>query len=156
MLLDVCNSGSILNMLSEFKPRTGTGMPHQIVEYSANLESRMDIQDLVDGLHETAMGIDGLPVGGLRTRAARRAHYQVADRHPDNMFVHVVLRLGHGRSQEVQNGFGEQLFAALCELLEPVSSTAPIAISLEITEIHPELTWKKNNLREYVARRQSV
>ena len=70
-------------------------MPHQIIEYSANLESRMDIQGLVDGLHDNAMGIEGLPLGGLRTRAARRENYQVADQHPDNAFVHMILKLGH-------------------------------------------------------------
>ena len=47
------------------------------------------------------------------------------------------------------------MFEALCQLLEPVSSAAPIAISLEITEIHPEWTWKKNNLRDYMARREA-
>ena len=128
-------------------------MPHQIIEYSANLESRLDIQSLVDGLHEAAMGIDGLPVGGLRTRAARRDRYQVADRHPDNAFVHLVLKLGHGRSEEKRREFGEALFAVLCKLLEPFQSTSPLAISFEIQEIHPTLNWKKNNLSEYMASR---
>jgi 5-carboxymethyl-2-hydroxymuconate isomerase len=130
-------------------------MPHQIIEYSANLESRIDMEFVVDALHETAMAIEGLPVGGLRTRAAKRETYQVADRHPDNAFVHLVLKLGHGRSAEKRREFGEALFASLCELLEPVSSTSPLAISFEIQEIHPELTWKKNNLRDYIARRES-
>jgi 5-carboxymethyl-2-hydroxymuconate isomerase len=130
-------------------------MPHQIIEYSANIESRTSIRDLVDRLHETAMGIDGLPVGGLRTRAERREIYQVADRHPDNAFVHLTLRLGHGRPLEKRREFGEAIFKALCDLLEPVSSTSPLAISFEIQEIHPELTWKKNNLRDYIARRES-
>ena len=129
-------------------------MPHQIIEYSANLESRIEIQTLVDELHENAIGIDGLPIGGLRTRAERRDSYQVADRHPDNAFVHLILRLGHGRSLEKRREFGEAIFSALCELLEPVSSTSPLAISFEIQEIHPELTWKKNNLREYMASRE--
>jgi 5-carboxymethyl-2-hydroxymuconate isomerase len=130
-------------------------MPHQIIEYSANLESRIDIESVVDGLHEAAMGIDGLPLGGLRTRAAKREAYQVADRHPDNAFVHVILKLGHGRPLEKRREFGEALFAALCDLLEPVSSSSPLAISFEIQEIHPDLTWKKNNLRDYMASRQS-
>ena len=129
-------------------------MPHQIIEYSANLESRLDIQSLIDGMHEAAMGIDGLPVGGLRTRAARRESYQVADRHPDNAFVHLVLKLGHGRPEETRREFGEALFAVLCDLLEPVQSTSPLAISFEIQEIHPTLTWKKNNLRDYMASRE--
>mgnify|MGYP001547975012 CR=1 FL=1 len=130
-------------------------MPHQIIEYSANLESRIDIESIVDGLHEAAMGIDGLPLGGLRTRAAKREAYQVADRHPDNAFVHVIHKLGHGRPHEKRREFGEALFAALCDLLEPVSSSSPLAISFEIQEIHPDLTWKKNNLRDYIASRLS-
>jgi len=125
-------------------------MPHQIIEYSANLDSRMDVEALVDGLHQVAMDTDGLPVGGLRTRAARREHYQVADRHPDNAFVHLILKLGHGRPMEVKKAFGETIFAALCELLGPVSKSSPLAISFEIQQIDPELTWKKNNLREYM------
>ncbi len=128
-------------------------MPHQIIEYSANLDTRIDIQSLVDGLHKVATETDGLPVGGLRTRAARRDNYQVADRHPDNAFVHLILKLGHGRTLDIRRAFGEKIFAALCELLEPVSSTSPIAISFEIQEIDPELTWKKNNLREYMKNR---
>ena len=130
-------------------------MPHQIIEYSANLDSRMDVQSLVDGLHQVAMDTDGLPIGGLRTRAARREQYQVADRHPDNAFVHVILKLGYGRTVEVRREFGEKLFTALCELLEPVSSMSPVAISFEIQQIDAELTWKKNNLREYMTKRET-
>lgn len=128
-------------------------MPHQILEYSANLEQHIDIDRLVDGLHEKAMSIDGLPLGGLRTRAARREHFRIADRHTDNLFVHLILKLGHGRSEEKRRDFGEAIFATLCELLEPVSETSPLAISFEIQEVHPTLTWKKNNLRDYLASR---
>jgi len=130
-------------------------MPHQIIEYSANLESVVDIQALVDGLHENAMGIDGLPLGGLRTRAARRENFQVADEHPDNAFVHMILKLGHGRDEKTKKRFGEAIFGALCALLEEVSSTSPLAISFEIQEIDAVLTWKKNNLRDYMAKRSN-
>lgn len=116
----------------------------------------MDVQTLIDGLHQVAMDLDGLPVGGLRTRAARRDQYQVADRHPDNAFVHLILKLGHGRPMEVKEAFGEAIFSALCELLEPVSSTSPLAISFEIQEIDSKLTWKKNNLREHMTARADL
>jgi 5-carboxymethyl-2-hydroxymuconate isomerase len=128
-------------------------MPHQIIEYSANLESRFDVQTLVDGLHKVAMETDGLPTGGLRTRAARREKYQVADCHPDNAFVHVILKLAHGRPMERKKEFGEKLFAAACEILAPVKESSPLAISFEIQEIDPVLTWKTSNLREYMAAR---
>ncbi len=129
-------------------------MPHLIIEYSANVSTRIDIQQLVDGMHDAALGIDGLPMGGLRTRAQARSSYRIADGHPDNAFVHVILKLGHGRPLDKRRSFGETLFAALTELLEPVQSNSPLAISFEIQEIHPELTWKKNNLRDYIAERQ--
>lgn len=129
-------------------------MPHQIIEYSANLDERIDIDELVVRMHDAAAAIDGLPLGGLRTRVARRKHYRIADGHPDNAFVHLVLKLGHGRSVEKRQEFGDVLYAALCEFLEPVSSGSPIAISFEIQEIHPTLTWKKGNLREFMQQRE--
>jgi 5-carboxymethyl-2-hydroxymuconate isomerase len=128
-------------------------MPHQIIEYSANLESRLSISDLIDTLHETAAKIDAFPLGGLRTRAARREHYKIADGHPDNAFVHLTWKLGHGRSEALRHEFGEHMFAVLCDFLEGVSASFPLAISFEIQEIHPVLTFKKNNLRDYMAER---
>jgi 5-carboxymethyl-2-hydroxymuconate isomerase len=83
-------------------------MPHQIIEYSANLESEVDIEALVRVLHETAAGIDALPIGGLRTRAVARQHYQIADGHPDNTFINVVLRLAPGRPFDVRKAAGEK------------------------------------------------
>jgi 5-carboxymethyl-2-hydroxymuconate isomerase len=47
-------------------------MPHQIVEYSANLEEKVDIDALMAHLHETVAGIDAFPLAALRTRAAPR------------------------------------------------------------------------------------
>ena len=126
-------------------------MPHQIIEYSANLEEKMDINELLDGLHQVAADTEGLPLGGLRTRAARREHYRIADKHPDHAFVHVILKLGHGRPEEVRQAFGDKIFPVLCEIMEPIASSSPVAISLEIQEIHPKLTWKKSNLREHMA-----
>ena len=128
-------------------------MPHQIIEYSANLESSIDIDALLTVLHETAAGIDALPIGGLRTRAVARQHYRIADGHPDNAFINVVLRLAPGRPFDVRKAAGEKLYEALCEYLEPVFSSSPLAISYEIQELDADLRWKKNNLRDYIAKR---
>jgi 5-carboxymethyl-2-hydroxymuconate isomerase len=129
-------------------------MPHQIIEYSANLESSVDIDALVTVLHETAAGIDALPIGGLRTRAVARQHYRIADGHPDNAFINVVLRLAPGRSFDVRKAAGEKLYEALCDYLEPVFTSSPLAISYEIQELDADLRWKKNNLRDYLAERE--
>ena len=129
-------------------------MPHQTIEYSANLEPELDIEALLRVLHETAAGIDALPIGGLRTRAVARQHYRIADGHPDNAFINVFLRIAPGRSFEVRKAAGEELFQALCEYLEPIYSSSPLAISYEIQELDADLRWKKNNLRDYLAARE--
>ena len=77
-------------------------MPHLIVEYSANLAPALDIDRLVGALHETAAGIDALPLASIRTRAERRDVYRIADCHPDNTFVAVYLRVLEGRPLDVR------------------------------------------------------
>ena len=129
-------------------------MPHQTIEYSANLEPELDIEALLTALHETAAGIDALPIGGLRTRAVAREHYRIADGHPDNAFINVFLRIAPGRPFDVRKAAGEQLFQALCDYLDPIYSSSPLAISYEIQELDADLRWKKNNLREYLAARE--
>ena len=129
-------------------------MPHQTIEYSANLEPELDIEALVRVLHETAASIDALPIGGLRTRAVARQHYRIADGHPDNAFINVFLRIAPGRSFDVRKAAGEKLFQALCEYLEPIYASSPLAISYEIQELDADLRWRQSNLRDYLAARE--
>ena len=129
-------------------------MPHLIVEYSANIESAMDVDGLLDKLQSAAARSGVFPVGGIRIRAVRHDRYRIADGHPDNGFVHVTGRIAHGRPLEVRKEVGEQLFAVLCDHLASLYENAPLGISIEIQELHPELRFKKNNLHDYVKQRQ--
>ena len=128
-------------------------MPHLIVEYSANVEDRIDLDGLLDRLHTVAAGYDVFPLGGLRVRAERREHYRVADGHPDNGFVHVTAIIGHGRPLEVRKEVGQGLFEVICDQLEALFKDSPLAVSFNIQEFHPELNYKRNNLHDYVRSR---
>jgi len=127
-------------------------MPHQIIEYSANLEADLDIDKLVQTMHETAVGIDALPIGGIRTRAARRDIYRVSDGHPDNTFINVTLRIAP-RPPEIKKEVGERLFDALKQFVQRAFDERPMALSLEIQEIDAEFRWKHSNIRDYLAQR---
>lgn len=128
-------------------------MPHLIVEYSGNLDSELDISALLKALHDTAISIEALPIGGVRTRAARREHFEIADGHEDNAFINVTLRIAEGRPIEVRKDVGEKLFATLRRHVDKIYNNRPLALSLEIQEIDPETRWKQGNIREYLARR---
>lgn len=130
-------------------------MPHLIVEYSANIEDQIALDALLDKLHACALGTGVFPLGGLRVRAHRADAYRIADRAPDNGFVHVTALIGHGRPLDVQQRAAEQLFAELTNHLAPLYDRSPLAISLNVQEFHPVLNFKKNNLHEHVKRRGS-
>jgi 5-carboxymethyl-2-hydroxymuconate isomerase len=128
-------------------------MPHLVVEYSSNVRGRIDPQALVDRVHEAALRTGVFPVGGTRTRASERSCYRIADGHPDNAFVHVVLRIAHGRDLDTRRRAGNEVFDAVCKHLDALFRESPLAISLEIQEIDPATSWKKNNLHDHVSRR---
>ncbi len=126
-------------------------MPHQIVEYSANLDGRVEIQELVNTLHLAAVDSGVFPVAGIRTRAVRREHYRVADGHPDNAFVNVYLRVAP-RPQELRDQASQAIFGALCGFLKPLYESSPLAISFELQQLEPDRL-RQNNLRRYMAER---
>jgi 5-carboxymethyl-2-hydroxymuconate isomerase len=129
-------------------------MPHLIVEYSANLERDIDIPRLVAALHAAALETGVFPVGGIRTRAARREVYAIADGHPDNSFIHVQARIGTGRPPEVRQKAAEHIFAALKTATARVFAERPLGLTFEIVEIDPVGSLKHNNLHEIVEARR--
>lgn len=130
-------------------------MAHVLIEYSANLQQRLDVQRFVAAIHQAALKTGIFPIGGMRTRAYPTQAYCIADGHPDNAFVHLSVRVGHGRDLATRRKACEQIFAAACGELEELWRTIPLGISVEMAELDPELSLKKNNLHEYVKARQA-
>ena len=128
-------------------------MPHQIIEYSGNLDERMSVDGLVGALHAAAADLEALPLAGLRTRSHRVDHFAVADQHPDNAFIAVYLRIGKGRDEATRVALGRALADALVAHVRQALGDAPIALSYEVQEIDPATRWNENNLREHMAAR---
>lgn len=130
-------------------------MAHIVIEYSAGLRGRLDLPAFLTEVHQAALATGVFPIGGIRTRAYEAEHYVIADGHRDNAFVHLSLKVGHGRDLETRKRACEAIFNAACRRLASLFEELPLGISLEMQEIDPVLTCKKNNLHEYVKRRQS-
>jgi 5-carboxymethyl-2-hydroxymuconate isomerase len=123
-------------------------MPHLNIEYSANLEDALDVQALVDRIHETALETGIFPLGGVRTRAEARKHYKIANGDPRAGYIHMMVRIGPGRDVETRRSAGDRIFAALCDFTDEVYRSRPLALSFELHEIPPDMAWRKNNLHE--------
>lgn len=127
-------------------------MPHIWIEYSGNLD--LDTRALMRAVQHAAVGDGSLfPLAGARTRALRVDDCLIVDGHPDNAFVHVVLRIGHGRSDAQKAALGERVFHALTTALAPHMAARPLGISMQIEEADPVLNYKLNNYREHLAAR---
>lgn len=130
-------------------------MPHQFIEYSANLENDLDIPTLLEHMHDKAIESGMFPIGGTRTRGLRREHYFIADKDPDYGFINIMLRIGVGRSEEAKRETAEFLFNALSDYVEDIVAVRGLALSLDMQEIDKNTSFKQNNIHAKIAEKNS-
>lgn len=119
-------------------------MPHLSLEYSANLEQRVDLRSLCSRLNATLLETGYFEPGAIRVRGLCCAHYSVADELADNAFIDASLRIGEGRSERDRQQIGEALFACFQAELAALFESPHFCLSLEIREITRALSWKRN------------
>jgi 5-carboxymethyl-2-hydroxymuconate isomerase len=119
-------------------------VPHMAIEYSANLDSKVDMDELCALVSRTILDTGLFEPGAVRVRAFRAEAYAVADRLPENGFIDMNFRIGKGRSAAERKRAGEAIFSAASAHLAKLFETPHFALSLEIREIDAELSWKKN------------
>ena len=115
-------------------------MPHFTIEYSANLDSRLDMGKVVEVVRKAAQETGIFPLGGIRVRAIRCEHYAIADGSPHHGFLAMVLRLGEGRDLAARQKAGEHIH------LDPVFATSQFALSFDMQINDKETSWKRNNI----------
>ena len=123
-------------------------MPHFTIEYSRNLEPRVDIGAVVQVVRNAAVETGIFPLGGIRVRAIRCEHYAIADGRTDLGFLDMVLRLGEGRDLAIRKKAGEHIFKALSAHLEPVFAGGKFALSFDMQINDKDTSWKRNNIHE--------
>lgn len=119
-------------------------MPHMAIEYSANLDAKVDMSELCTLVSRIILDSGLFEPGAIRVRAFRAEAYAIADRLPENGFIDMNFRIGKGRSEAEKKSTGEAIFAAVADHLSSLFATPHFALSLEIREIDAEFSWKKN------------
>jgi 5-carboxymethyl-2-hydroxymuconate isomerase len=123
-------------------------MPHFTIEYSANLDGRVDMGAVVELVRKTAVETGIFPLGGIRVRAVRCEHYAIADNRHNYGFLDMVLRLGEGRDLATRKSAGEHIFKALSAYLDPVFKETKFALSFDMQINDKDTSWKRNNIHE--------
>ena len=123
-------------------------MPHFTLEYSANLDARVDMDKVVEVVRKAAVETGIFPLGGIRVRAVSCEHYAIADGNPHHGFIAMLLRIGEGRDLATRKKAGEHVFKALSDYLDPVFANSNFALSFDIQINDKEMSWKRNNIHE--------
>ena len=123
-------------------------MPHFTIEYSANLDGRVDMGAVVELVRKEAVATGIFPLGGIRVRAIKCEHYAIADGRSNFGFLDMVLRLGEGRDLATRQKAGEHIFKALSAYLDPVFANSRFALSFDMQINDKETSWKRNNIHE--------
>lgn len=127
-------------------------MPHIQIDYSPNLEGRLDIARLCWVLRDAAVETGVLPMAGIRVRATACTYVVIADGNPDHAFLDISLRLRGGRSAEAKAQATAHIFAAAEAACAHVLETSSFMLSFEMRDIDPDLSPKTSSIRRYLPR----
>lgn len=125
-------------------------MPHFQIDYSANLETVVDMAALCEAIRATAGEIDTFPMAGIRVRATRVDHVAIADGDAKHGFIDLSVRLREGRATEVKQDAIARIFATLKGFVAPAMATQSIALSAEMRDIDASLSPKFGNIRDHL------
>ena len=124
-------------------------MPHFTLEYSADLEPRLDMAAVVGRVRQAAVETGIFPLGGIRVRAIPCPHVAMADGRTGLYFIDMVLRLGEGRDLATRQTAGEHIFKALSDHLDPLFRAGmPIALSFDMQINDSATSWKRNTVHD--------
>ena len=121
-------------------------MPHFTAEYSGNLDRVVDMAAFCECIRVAMLDTGLFELGAVRVRALRAEAYAIADALPQNAFIDMSLRIGTGRSAEDKQRAGELIFEAASMFFAAQLAAPHFALSLEIREIDPALSWKRNSI----------
>lgn len=125
----------------------GFFLPHFIVEYTDNIKDEANLAKLLEEIHRVLIARAPIfPIGGIRSRAIELKDYRVADGAEDDAFVHAVLKIGAGRSEEIKKEVCHTLFEVMKEHFSELMSKRYLALSMELIEFSEAGTYKQNNI----------
>lgn len=125
-------------------------MPHFHIDYSSNLEQRLDVAGLCEAVAVAARKTGVFPVAGIRVRATACDHVYMADGNPDHAFLDLSVRLRAGRTIEAKKMATQAVFAALEDYCSEVMESSSFMLSMEMRDIDPDLSPKASSIRTYL------
>ncbi|WP_315709919.1 5-carboxymethyl-2-hydroxymuconate Delta-isomerase [Brenneria uluponensis] len=121
-------------------------MPHFVTECTENIRQQARLPALFAQVNTLLADSGIFPLGGIRSRAHWIDTWQMADGKQDYAFVHMTLKIGHGRGLAALQPVMTSLFACIQAHFAELMAERYLALSLVVEELHPVLNFKQNNV----------
>ena len=116
-------------------------MPHCIIEYSAEIADAVDIEGLIDAVHDGALASGLFPEYDIKTRAMAFRHHRTGQTR--DSFVHVSVHLLDGRDDAQKAALSDEIL----QRIEPLSPQVA-SVGVEICDIH-RASYRKRVLDQF-------
>ncbi|WP_106478670.1 5-carboxymethyl-2-hydroxymuconate Delta-isomerase [Phytohalomonas tamaricis] len=113
-------------------------MPNIVIDYSKTLDARINIESLLDALHESALATGIFQRSAIKVYARPFTYARTAGEKAE--FLQVCVHMFEGRSTEQKAALSDALFAALDK-----ACPTDIEIAVEITDIE-KASYRKRTL----------
>jgi 5-carboxymethyl-2-hydroxymuconate isomerase len=97
-------------------------MPNLVMEYSNRVDERLNVQGLLEELHQVTLDSALFDRSAVKSRALRCHHWLIGDFADNEDFVHISFELLSGRSEEQKRELSRRLMDVLRDKAPHVKS----------------------------------
>ncbi|MBW3697316.1 5-carboxymethyl-2-hydroxymuconate isomerase [Vibrio sp. T187] len=97
-------------------------MPNLVLEYSNSVDERVNLQGLLEDLHDVTMNCGLFDASSVKSRALRCHNWLVGEEGDNVDFIHISFELLEGRTEEQKRELSRQLMEVLQQQASHVRS----------------------------------
>ncbi|WP_375751718.1 5-carboxymethyl-2-hydroxymuconate Delta-isomerase [Vibrio sp. HN007] len=108
-------------------------MPNLVMEYTNSVDERVNVQGLLEDLHQVTIDSGLFAADDVKTRALRCHHWLIGNKGDSEDFIHISFELLSGRTVEQKKKLADDLMAVLKS-----QTSAVYSLSLNIRDMDKE------------------
>ena len=117
-------------------------MPHITLQFTDNIESLPNFNQLFSEVHQTINAIAGIKIENCKSKAIKLENFYIGDGSKSKGFLHLEVKFLAGRTIEVKSEIGKKLLEILKTHFKESLSLLDFQITIEIIDIEKNCYFK--------------
>ena len=117
-------------------------MPHCILEYSSNINNKINLKKLLNDINTMLAGTGVFNLMDIKSRAIEHDLYVVADGDPNRAFAALTINIFSGRPDDVKANIAESALQLLKDAFNTTLQEKKCDITVQVGDINRE-TYRK-------------